>query len=173
MDMQILRDRANSSATTATSGLPGTSRIENASNGTTAPAPSPASNAGSAAGASLDAACLRLRVDAQIGRNRSLQAELRHCKGQLDAERNRCQDLENRLADKEAEIDILRKREQRVRPSPALISCCAPLATVATGATSAACLFPSATSVLLRLSFGPAFVVRLSSTGVLEIDILP
>ena len=70
----------------------------------------------------------------QAGRRRSLQADVRHCRGQLSAERNRCQDLENRLADKEAEIEILRKRQIRVRPSAVRLAAgvaapshCAPL----------------------------------------------
>jgi septal ring factor EnvC (AmiA/AmiB activator) len=103
--MQILRDRAcmatNSSASMANGGP------SHNSNGSTP-------NAAAASRASEQLGPLRRQMEAQIGRSRSLQADVRHCRGQLSAERNRCQDLENRLADKEAEIDILRKRQFRV-----------------------------------------------------------
>eukprot|EP00892_Ulva_mutabilis_P005298 jgi/Ulvmu1/313/UM001_0317.1 len=52
------------------------------------------------------------QLDVQRGRCRSLQSELRYCTGQLSAERHRCMELENRLADKSVDIEVLQKRLQ-------------------------------------------------------------
>lgn len=93
--MQALRDRASSHATNSSA---------------------PLANGGPARHDQV--APLRRQLEVQLGKSRSLQSDLRHCRGQLSAERNRCQDLENRLADKESEIDIVRKRQFRVRHLP-------------------------------------------------------
>ena len=99
--MQALRDRATSKATNSSAphanGDPATPHTSGASR------------------QHDQVATLRRQLEVQLGKSRSLQAYLRHCRGQLSAERNRCQDLENRLADKESEIDIIRKRQLRVR----------------------------------------------------------